>query len=106
MGEWKASKTLRFSKEELAMFGALQEKFSPFTATFTQTVVLCGRIVWRMFTSPGILHEIAEMLQRINCTKLQASAQLEIHFPPDPDRAFFPKIWSSKAAERLAGGSQ
>ena len=96
MGVWKRTKSCRFSEEELLMFGDIQRAASPFTRNFTQTVVMCGRIVWAILFTPGSLSAVTELLQRLRCTNLQYTSQLTLRFPVDPERAWFPKFGDRK----------
>ncbi len=93
MGLEKRVRSVRLSDEESLLFERIQEKFSPFTKTFKDTVVLCARLVWRMICTPGILTDFIEECQRLHCTTpYTAPKQLQLVFG-EPLPAMFPRIW-------------
>lgn len=89
MGIEKKVRSIRMDDEEFSVFIFIQEKFWPFTQTFKNTVMLCGRLV-KHFIVSGSLAEIVEVCQRLRSNT--SSAQLKINFPPVDEHVFRPKI--------------
>ncbi len=89
MGIERRVRSLRMDDEESAVFDFIQEKFWPFTQTFKDAVMLCGRLV-KHFIVSGSLGDIVDVCQRIRGTT--SSTQMTIQFPPSRGHEFFPKI--------------
>ena len=87
MGVERRVRSLRLNDEESSVFAFIQEKFWPFTQTFKDTVMLCGRLVKHLILS-GSLGDIVEVCQGIRGTT--SSTQMKLRFPPET--TFFPKI--------------
>ena len=76
------------------LFDRIQDKFSPFTKTFKDTVVVCARLVWRMICTPGILNDFIAECQRLQCTTSYTehqAKQLRLVFG-EPLPAMFPRF--------------
>jgi hypothetical protein len=89
MGIEKKVRSLRMDDEESAVFDFIQEKFWPFTQTFKDAVMLCGRLV-KHFIVSGSLADIVEVCQRLRGST--SSDQLMFKFPPVHVQEFFPKF--------------
>ena len=81
MGIQKRVRSIRTSEQENSMWSRLQDAFSPFVRNFSETVNLCGRLVWKMLSTPGMLADIVSICQQLQCNT--TSDQLKIHFPPE-----------------------
>lgn len=100
MGVEKRVRSVRLSEEESLLFERIQEKFSPFTKTFKDTVVLCARLVWRMICTPGIFGDFIQECQRLQCTTPYiAPKQMQLVFG-EPIPAMYPRFGSTGAADR------
>lgn len=94
MGIEKRVRSVRLSEEESMLFDRIQDKFSPFTKTFKDTVVVCARLVWRMICTPGILSDFVEECQRLQRTTsytAHEAKQLQLVFV-EPLPAMFPRF--------------
>jgi hypothetical protein len=91
MGIFKRVRSIRTTTEEDEMFEFIQRKAAPFTRTFTQTVIFCGRIVFKLLSTPGMVSEFVDVCQSLRCTTGNPE-QMRIHFPPQDGTSFFPRI--------------
>jgi hypothetical protein len=109
MGIEKRPTTVRLSEEEFGMFERIQKAFHPFVTNFSQTVLLCGRLVWYMLTTKGILSEFVQICQSIQGTTSYAplaEKQLAFRFPPADGYVFYPRYSGMKTPGQAPDGSE
>jgi hypothetical protein len=109
MGIEKRPTTVRLSEEEFGMFERIQKAFHPFVTNFSQTVLLCGRLVWYMLTTKGILSEFVQICQSIQGTTSYdplAEKQLTFRFPPADGYVFYPRYSGMKTPGQTPDGSE
>jgi hypothetical protein len=89
MGEWKVSKTCRWTREELDDVELLNKAYAPFTNGFTSVLRLALKVLKAITFTPERVRDYVEVCHHLRCMKVQ-DKQLSIHFPAETP--FFPKI--------------
>ena len=96
MGICRKPKTTRWSEEEIADIDMLNEKYSPFTNSFSSVLRLAVRVLKAFTLTPEKIIEYLEKRQRLQCMTSYDARQMTLLFPLDREQAFFPKFMGQK----------
>lgn len=93
MGEWKKSKTCRWTREELDDVEQLNKAYAPFTNGFTSVLRLALKVLKAITFTPERVRDYLEVCHHLQRKSLQ-DTQLKFFFPTEV--SFFPRISDQK----------
>ena len=102
-------RSVRTSEEEDSIWERIQTGLFPLVSNFSETVNLCGRLVWRWLSMPGMLADVVQVCQQLRCITSydtepdtrseQVTEQMRLPFVPHDGYSFLPKFPPRRAAD-------